>query len=101
MNSIGERLFMRLSYPPTTFRSRVRRCVPWVYMLLLMPIGVAQGQTRTFIDPLQTRFFPSIDTSGSQTLTLTPFVSLGERYDDNIFLTQSNKASDIITIPAA
>ncbi len=91
---------MRLLPLLTTLRSRVRRCAPWIAMLLLMPVAVAQGQTPT-IEPLGERFFPPLAPSGSQRLTLTPFLSLGERYDDNIFLTPSPKASDAITIPAA
>jgi hypothetical protein len=34
----------------------------------------------------------------SQRLTLTPSLSLGERYDDNIFETQTNKQDDFITV---
>jgi hypothetical protein len=34
----------------------------------------------------------------SQRLTLTPSFSLGERYDDNIFSTQTNKQHDFITV---
>jgi hypothetical protein len=34
----------------------------------------------------------------SQRLTLTPSLSLGERYDDNIFATQTNKQHDFITV---
>ena len=34
----------------------------------------------------------------SQRLTLTPLLSLGERYDDNIFETQTNKQHDFITV---
>jgi hypothetical protein len=34
----------------------------------------------------------------SQRLTLTPLLSLGERYDDNIFATQTDKQHDFITI---
>src|SRR5215813_12809607 len=34
----------------------------------------------------------------SQRLTLTPSLSLGERYDDNIFETQTNKQHDFITV---
>ena len=34
----------------------------------------------------------------SQRLTLTPLLSLGERYDDNIFATPTNKQHDFITI---
>ena len=33
-----------------------------------------------------------------QRLTLTPSLSLGERYDDNIFETQTNKQHDFITV---
>jgi len=33
-----------------------------------------------------------------QRLTLTPSLSLGERYDDNIFVTQTNKQHDFITV---
>src|SRR5262249_549436 len=33
-----------------------------------------------------------------QRLILTPSLSLGERYDDNIFETQSNKQHDFITV---
>jgi len=103
---------MRLLSLPTTLQSRVRRCAAWISMLPLLPVAVAQGQTTTmavlpalsppsFIEPLRERFFPPIATSGNERLTLTPFLSLGERYDDNIFLTSSNTVSDAITIPAA
>src|SRR5262245_3126024 len=34
----------------------------------------------------------------SQRLTLTPLLSLGERYDDNIFATQTNEQHDFITV---
>ena len=34
----------------------------------------------------------------SQRLTLTPSLSLGERYDDNIFTTQTDKQHDFITV---
>src|SRR5215813_11004220 len=34
----------------------------------------------------------------SQRLTITPSLSLGERYDDNIFETQTNKQHDFITV---
>src|SRR5262249_11795521 len=34
----------------------------------------------------------------SQRLTVTPLLSLGERYDDNIFETQTNKQHDFITV---
>jgi hypothetical protein len=34
----------------------------------------------------------------SQRLTLTPSLSLGERYDDNIFATRTNKQDDFITV---
>jgi hypothetical protein len=34
----------------------------------------------------------------SKRLTLTPSLSLGERYDDNIFETQTNKQHDFITV---
>ena len=34
----------------------------------------------------------------SQRLTLTPSLTLGERYDDNIFETQTNKQHDFITV---
>ena len=34
----------------------------------------------------------------SQRLTLTPSLSLGERYDDNIFETQTDKQHDFITV---
>src|SRR5438874_4443040 len=34
----------------------------------------------------------------SQRLTLTPSLSIGERYDDNIFETQTNKQHDFITV---
>ena len=34
----------------------------------------------------------------SQRLTLTPSLSLGERYDDNIFETRTNKQHDFITV---
>ena len=34
----------------------------------------------------------------SERLTLTPLLSLGERYDDNIFATPTNKQHDFITI---
>ena len=34
----------------------------------------------------------------SQRLTLTPSLSLGERYDDNIFATQTDKQHDFITV---
>src|SRR4030095_2265178 len=34
----------------------------------------------------------------SQRLTLRPSLSLGERYDDNIFTTQTNKQHDFITV---
>src|SRR4029450_13389630 len=34
----------------------------------------------------------------SKRLTLTPSLSLGERYDDNIFETQTNKQPDFITV---
>jgi hypothetical protein len=97
---------MRLAYPPTTLRSRVHGCVAWLAVLLLLPVVTAQGQTTpgvvlpASIEPLSQRFFPPIDTSGSPRGTLTPFLSLGERYDDNIFLTSSGKASDFITLPA-
>jgi len=71
-------------------------------MLLLLPVAVAQGQMQPgFTEPLSQRFFPPIGPPGSQRLTLTPFLSLGERYDDNIFLTPSPRASDFITIPGA
>src|SRR5215813_1545792 len=33
-----------------------------------------------------------------QRLTITPLLSLGERYDDNIFETQTNKQHDFITV---
>src|SRR5690348_6574960 len=103
---------MRLAYPPTTLRSRVHRYAPWIAILLLLPAAVAQGQPvpgtilpgpslPVFTEPLSQRFFPPFNPAGTQTLTLTPFVSLGERYDDNIFLTSSNKVSDFITLPAA
>jgi len=36
----------------------------------------------------------------SQRLTLTPSLTLGERYDDNIFETQTNKQHDFITVLA-
>jgi hypothetical protein len=36
--------------------------------------------------------------SEAQRLTLTPFLSLGERYDDNIFLTFRNRTDDFITL---
>jgi hypothetical protein len=35
--------------------------------------------------------------SHAQILTLTPSLSLGERYDDNIFQTRDNKADDFVT----
>jgi hypothetical protein len=35
---------------------------------------------------------------GPQRLTLTPSLTLGERYDDNIFETQTNKQHDFITV---
>jgi hypothetical protein len=112
---------MRLLPLLTTFWSRVRRCVPWISMLLLLPGAVAQGQmqpgpesqgqTPTVVlptlsppgitEPLRQRFFPPIGLSGSQRFTLTPFLSVGERYDDNIFLTPSPKESDFIPLPAA
>src|SRR5207249_327658 len=80
------------------------------------PGAVAQGQMLTdsestvllpslsppsSTEPLRQRFFPPIGPSGTQRLTLTPFLSVGERYDDNIFLTPSPKESDFITLPAA
>src|SRR3989449_11444431 len=34
----------------------------------------------------------------SQRLTITPSLSIGERYDDNIFETQTNKQHDFITV---
>src|SRR3989442_2710423 len=34
----------------------------------------------------------------SQRLAITPSLSLGERYDDNIFATQTNKQHDFITV---
>jgi len=34
----------------------------------------------------------------SQRLTITPSLSIGERYDDNIFATQTNKQHDFITV---
>src|SRR5712691_9970016 len=36
--------------------------------------------------------------SEAQRLTLTPFLSLGERYDDNIFQTFRNRTEDFITL---
>ena len=36
--------------------------------------------------------------SEAQRLTLTPFLSLGERYDDNIFQTFRNRTDDFITL---
>jgi len=36
--------------------------------------------------------------SEAQRLTLTPFLSLGERYDDNIFQTFKNRTDDFITL---
>src|SRR5262249_18278050 len=54
------------------------------------------------LEPLRQRFFPPIDLTGNPRGTLTPFLSIGERYDDNIFLTSSSgKVDDYITLPAA
>src|SRR5437868_2212697 len=100
---------MRLAYPPITLRSRVHRYVLWITILLLLPAAVAQGQTTTvpvlpsqslpgFAEPLRERFFPPIDTSGRERFTLTPFVSLNERYDDNIF-SLPEKTNDFVTLP--
>lgn len=36
--------------------------------------------------------------SATQRFTLTPFLSLGERYDDNIFQTSNNRQDDFITL---
>jgi len=118
----GEGRFMRLLPLPTTFESTVRYGAFWISILLLMLVAVAQGQIIPpspgaqgqaltvalpalsppgFLEPLRERFFPPLAPSGNQRLTLTPFLSVGERYDDNIFLTESQKESDFITIPAA
>ena len=35
--------------------------------------------------------------SNAQILTLTPSLSVGERYDDNIFQTRDNKVDDFVT----
>lgn len=112
---------MRRVSLPTTLRQRVRRGTPWIVLLLLLPVAVAQGQmtpesgaqeaTTTpaglaaqspplVLEPLRERFFPPIVLSGRERLALTPFVSVGERYDDNIFITASNTASDFITMAA-
>src|SRR5262249_19638821 len=77
-----------------------------------LPGTAAPGQTTGYIlpapsppsslEPLRQRFFPPIDTTVSARGTLTPFLSIGERYDDNIFLTPSrDKVDDFITLPAA
>lgn len=110
---------MRRVSLPTTLRHRVHRGAPWIALLLLLPVAIAQGQMTPggvaqeptsavltpqsppeFLEPLRERFFPPIAVSGRERLALTPFVSVGERYDDNIFLTESNTASDFVTIAA-
>src|SRR5262245_419064 len=111
---------MRLVSLPTTLWGRVRRCASWIAVLLLLPVAVAQGQPQpdaeaqgqistvvlpalippSFMEPLRERFFPTLPPFGNQRLLLVPFLSVGERYDDNIFLTPSPKENDFITIPA-
>ena len=41
---------------------------------------------------------PSLSGGPGQRLLLTPSLSLGERYDDNIFETQTNKQDDFVTV---
>src|SRR5262249_18728733 len=54
----------------------------------------------TSIEPLRLRFFPPVDTTGNPRGLLTPFLSIGERYDDNIFLAPSRaKTDDFVTLP--
>src|SRR5215813_4221200 len=62
---------------------RQRTAVGISYLLFTLVATAASGQ-----EPSQ----------GPQRLTLTPSRSLGERYDDNIFVTQTNKQHDFITV---
>src|SRR6476619_7449711 len=63
---------------------RQRTAVGISYLLFTLVATAASGQ-----EPSQEL---------SQRLTLTPSLTLGERYDDNIFETQTNKQHDFITV---
>ena len=71
------------SYAVGSWR-RQRTAVGISYLLFTLVATAASGQ-----EPSQEL---------SQRLTLTPSLTLGERYDDNIFETQTNKQHDFITV---
>jgi hypothetical protein len=63
----------------------------WIAIILLCSAITASGQG---LFPERSPFFAA----PGQRLTLAPTLSVGERYDDNIFETDSNKIDDFVTI---
>jgi predicted porin len=78
----GRRLALRQQWSQEGYRNTagILRLQGIIVVLLALVVTAAYGQ-----EP-------------SQRLTLTPSLSLGERYDDNIFETQTNKQHDFITV---
>jgi hypothetical protein len=78
----GRRLALRQQWSQEGYRNTagIWRLQGIIVVLLTLVVTAADGQ-----EP-------------SQRLTLTPSLSLGERYDDNIFETPTNKQHDYITV---
>jgi len=78
----GRRLALRQQWSQEGYRNTagIWRFQGIIVVLLTLVVTAAYGQ-----EP-------------SQRLTLTPSLSLGERYDDNIFETPTNKQDDFITV---
>ncbi len=68
--------------------------------ILLAVVPTSRAQTLARCNPINANvnLLAVTPVSEAQRLTLTPFLSLSERYDDNIFQTLRNKANDFTTL---
>jgi len=72
-----------------------------IFATILLAVAPASyGQRLVGCNPInaESSLLAAAPVSEAQRLTLTPFLSLGERYDDNIFQTFRNRTDDFITL---
>jgi Putative beta-barrel porin 2 len=72
-----------------------------IFVIILLAVAsasYAQILGRCNLANIDTRLLAVTPASSGQRFTLTPFLSVGERFDDNIFQTFSNRENDFITV---
>ena len=82
----------------TLFAYPVNLSIFAIILLVVAPVSYAQILARCNLANIDPNLLAAAPAPSGQRFTLTPFLSVGERFDDNIFQTFRNRENDFITV---